>query len=349
MNRDLAHCAGFLAAALFLAAPGVHADAREKVDVVVVMTGDRLTGEIISLAYGRLTFETDYMGTVQIEWPDVVRVESPQEFLLEDVDGNMMYGSIARDGQPGYLAVAGADNVTRRVGLPQVARLSPSEARYIDRVRGSLSLGFDYAKSSNIKTLSGSFNTSYRGPETIWNFGAELNSTRDPAQGTIDRGSIEYGYRWLRPGGRFWAGVTSLERNEETGIEARYLLGGGYGSYFFQTPSNEVAALVGLAASREWATGEAGSRDSLEGMLGADWRVFDFATPKTNLTAKGILYPSITESGRYRTEASVSLRREIVSDFYLDLSLFHTYDTDPPDVLAENSDYGLITSLGYSF
>jgi hypothetical protein len=338
----------FLAGAL-LAAPAAWPGAREKVDVVVVQNGDRLTGEIISLAYGRLTLDTDYMGTVQIEWPDVVRVESPQEFLLEDVDGNMLYGRIAREGEEGYVAIAGSDDVTRRVGMPDVARLSQSEARMIDRVRGSLSLGFDYSKSSNIKTLSGNFNMSYHGPDTVWNFGVELNSTRDPAQGTIDRDSIEYGHRWLRPGGRFWAGLTSLERNEETGIEARVLVGGGYGSYFFQTDSNEVAALVGLAATREWATGEVSYQDSLEGLLGVDWRVFDFATPKTNLTAKGVLYPSLTESGRYRTEASVSLRREIVPDFYLDLSLFHTYDTDPPDELAENTDYGFITSLGYSF
>jgi putative salt-induced outer membrane protein YdiY len=349
MKTDLVSRAGFLAAVLLLAAPGVHADAREKVDVVVVTTGDRLTGEITSLAYGRLTLETDYMGTVQIEWPDVVRVESPQQFLLEDTDGNMLYGRIARDAQPGHLAIAGADNVTRRVGMLKVARISPSEAKLIDRVRGSLSLGFDYAKSSNIKTLSGNFNMNYRGRETVWNFGVDLNSTRDPVQGTIDRHAIEYGHRFLRPGGRFWAGVSSVERNEETGIEARLLIGGGYGSYFLQTSSNEVAALVGLAASREWATGQLDYQDSLEVMIGADWRVFDFATPKTNLTAKGVLFPSLTESDRYRTQSSLSLRREIVSDFYLDLSLFHTYDTDPPDVEAENTDYGFITSLGYSF
>jgi hypothetical protein len=77
--------------------------------------------------------------------------------------------------------------------------------------------------------------------------------------------------------------------------------------------------------------------------------VFDFASPKTNLTAQVVLFPSLTESGRYRTDANISLRREIVSDFYLDFSLFHAYDTDPPDVNAEKSDYGFITSLGYSF
>ena len=325
------------------------ADDREKVDIVVTFNGDRLTGEIEALAYGRLTLSTDYMGTVQIEWPDIVRVESPQQFMVEDVDGNLLYGRIERDPEKGYLAVAGSDRTTHRVGMPQVARLSQSEDRFLDRVHGSFSLGFDYTKSSDITVLSGSFNTSYRGPTSTWNFGVELNSTDDPAQGTLDRDSIEYGYRWLQPGGQFWTGLTALERNEETGIEARLLLGGGYGRYFLQTSSTEVAGLVGIAAIREWATGEDENQASLEGILGFDWRIFDFATPKTNLTAKVLVYPSLTESGRYRTDSSIALRREIITDFFVDLSLFQTYDSDPPDALAEKSDYGIITSLGYSF
>lgn len=334
-------------AALF--AGVAEADAREKVDVVVAFNGDRLTGEIKSLAYGRLALETDYMGTVQIEWPDVIRVESPQEFLVEDTGGNLLYGRIDRDSEPGYLVVAGGGE-GRRVAMAQVARLSQSEDRLLDRVHGSFALGFDYTKSSDITVLSGSFNTNYRGPHSSWSLGVEMNSTRDPLQGTIDRDAIKYSYRWLQPGARFWSGLTSLERNEETGIEARLLVGGGFGRYFLQSASNEVAALVGVAASTEWATGvEGDDRTSLEGILGAEWRVFDFATPKTNLTAKAVLYPSLTESGRYRTDASLSLRREIVSDFYLDLSFYQSYDSDPPDVAAEKTDYGVITSLGYSF
>jgi putative salt-induced outer membrane protein YdiY len=325
------------------------ASSREKVDVVIAFNGDRLTGEIKSLAYGRLALETDYMGTVQLEWPDVTRVESPQEFLVEDADGHLLYGSIVADPESGWLVVLGADRVARRVSMHRVARLSQSEERLIDRVHGSFSLGFDYTKSSDITVLSGSFNTNYRGPKTSWSFSVDLNSTRDPLQGTIDRDSIKYSYRWLQPGNRFWAGLSSLERNEETGIEARVLLGGGYGRYFLQTTNNEVAALVGTAATREWATGEADDQSSLEGLLGVDWRIFDFATPKTNLTAKAMVFPSLTESGRYRTDASVSLRREIISDFYLDLSFYQTYDSDPPDLEAEKSDYGVITSLGYSF
>lgn len=349
MNHQQASFRASLLGAACLFAAVAQGAGREKADVIVVLNGDRVTGEIKSLAYGRLSVETDSMGTVQIEWPDVVRVESPQRFLVEDVNGNLLYGQIAPDPQQGYLAVAAGGAVTRRVELRNVARLSQSEDRLLDRVHGSLSLGFDYTKSSDITVLSGSFNTNYSGAESSWSFSADMNSTKDPAQGTLDRDSIKYGYRWLRPGARFWAGLTSLERNEETGIEARVLVGGGYGRYFLQASNQEVAALIGLGATREWATGASNDQTSLEGILGLDWRVFDFASPTTSLSAKAVLYPSITESGRYRTDTSISLRREIISDFYVDLSLYQTYDSDPPDALAEKSDYGLITSLGYSF
>ncbi len=339
--------ATLLAVALLPA--GARAADRVKADVVHIANGDRLTGEIKSLAYGRLTLETDSLGTVQIEWPDVVLVESPQEFLVEDIAGNLVYGSIAADPESGFVGIAGKDRVTRRVEMARVARLSQSEDRILDRVHGSFSLGFDYTKASDITVLSGNFNTSYRGPQSSWNFNVDVNSTRDPEQGTIDRDSVRYGYRWLQPGNRFWAGLSSLERNEETGIEARVLVGGGLGRYFLQTTSNEVAAFVGVGATREWATGQADNQTSLEGILGADWRVFDFASPTTSLTARAVIYPSLTESGRWRTDSSVSLRREIISDFFFDLSFYQTYDSDPPDEAASSTDYGVVTSLGYSF
>jgi hypothetical protein len=322
---------------------------RGKVDVLVLKNGDRVTGEIQSLAYGRLALDTDSMGTVQIEWPDVVSLESAQGFMIEDVSGNLFYGHFAVEPQSGHVAVTGADQITRRLPTLQIARISQSEERVVDRLHGSFSLGVDYTRSSEITVVSGNFNTNYRGLKSSWSFNADVNSTRDPTQGTIDRNSVRYGYRWLQPGARFWAGVSSLERNEQTGIEARLLVGGGYGKFLLQSSSQEVAAVAGVGATREWATGAADDQTSLEAILGLDWQVFDFASPKTSLSARAVLFPSLTESGRYRTDANVSLRREIVTDFFLDLSFYHNYDSDPPDEFARSSDYGVVTSLGYSF
>jgi hypothetical protein len=44
----------------------------------------------------------------------------------------------------------------------------------------------------------------------------------------------------------------------------------------------------------------------------------------------------------------LTLRREIIDDLFFDLTVYYTYLTDPA-FGAENDDYGVVTSIGYSF
>ena len=39
----------------------------------------------------------------------------------------------------------------------------------------------------------------------------------------------------------------------------------------------------------------------------------------------------------------------IVSDLFWDFTIYHDYDSEPRDPLAEKADYGIITSLGWEF
>jgi putative salt-induced outer membrane protein YdiY len=332
----------------FLVLPAV-AFAREKVDVIHLKNGDHVTGEIVSLQYGELNVKTDSMGTVAIEWPDVTSVESKQQFIIEDLGGGLYYGALSTDQDNKLLRIEQSDAEAQQIQLLRVTRISPGESTFLSRLQGSFSLGFDYTKSSDISTISGTMDLAYREPTFGWAFSTDVNSTKDPVQGTLDRDTISYTYQWLRENKRFWAGLSSLERNEETGIEARLTLGGGLGQYFIQTPRSEVSGILGLAFTEEWATGDADSQSSVEGVIGGSWRIFKFNSPKVSLNTSALVYPSITESGRFRTSLNLSLRQEIVTDFYLDLSLYHSYDSDPPDVNAAKDDYGIRTSLGYSF
>jgi Protein of unknown function, DUF481 len=84
-------------------------------------------------------------------------------------------------------------------------------------------------------------------------------------------------------------------------------------------------------------------------VLGAEWRIFRFSKPETSLNSSFLLYPSLTESGRYRSELNITLSRELIEDLTFDLSYYNSYDSDPPDETASRSDYGVVTSLGYKF
>ncbi|MEE8366882.1 MAG: hypothetical protein V3S30_01060 [Thermoanaerobaculia bacterium] len=62
-----------------------------------------------------------------------------------------------------------------------------------------------------------------------------------------------------------------------------------------------------------------------------------------------IVFPSLTESGRVRMEFDASLRREVVKDFYFNLTLFDSFDNEIPVEGAEKNDWGVITSIGWAF
>ena len=56
-----------------------------------------------------------------------------------------------------------------------------------------------------------------------------------------------------------------------------------------------------------------------------------------------------TDSGRLRTQLDVNLRWELINDLFWDLNYYNTYDSDPPSGAESTSDYGIVTSIGWSF
>ena len=61
------------------------------------------------------------------------------------------------------------------------------------------------------------------------------------------------------------------------------------------------------------------------------------------------MYPSLTEIGRVRLEATGSAKREIVSDFYLALSIFDSFDSRDPTTGQAKNDWGPTLSIGWQF
>jgi len=339
-----------LAAVVALAAPAP-AGAREKSDVVVLTNGDRLTGEIKGLEYGLLELKTESLGTVRIEWPDVQRVESNYTFSVESNDGRRYYGRVAPGSNGGQLNVQDASGPVE-LAVTDVARIGQLEAGFIDRLESSVSLGFDATKSTDVSTLKLDLETEYRSEKLLARLDGYLKVTDTPDQGRLDQYEITYANEFLRPGDYYWLALGSYESNDQQGIDGRLLLGAAHGRYWIRRQDAELSTNLGVGFVQEWAAGaEAGGSDqaSAEGLLGLQWKVFRFRDPETSLTSRIVLLPGLTETGRYRAKSSISLRHEIVKDFYVDLSFDGSYDSEPPTDDADSLDYALASSLGYKF
>lgn len=343
-------CRRWVGCVLVLLASGWQpADARDKTDVITLRNGDQVTGEILTLQYGQLQLKTDDMGTVLIKWDAIATIESRYFFDVEQIGGERFYGVLGSTPDGSQVIVHGPSGSLHQIQTERVTRIAKLESTFWSRIDGSFSIGYNFTKSTDITVVSGQFDATYRSEKLVASLSADVNSSTTPEQGTLDRDQIGFTNRWELASRNFWAALVNLERNEELGIEGRVQLGGGFGRYLYQSPHSEVAAYVGAALNREWVTGNEGAQESAEGVLGGSWRIFKLDSPKQSLTSQLVLYPSITESGRYRGKADVSYRQEIVKDFFFDLSFYYDYDNQPPGDATAKDDYGLVTSLGYTF
>jgi hypothetical protein len=148
-------------------------------DVVVMKSGDLITGQVKKLEHGQLFIETPYVATpIPVDWLQVERVESDARYQLEMADGKRFAGSIEK------IATGGNQNADFRIEDAGIAtRLPASDVVAIEsqkssmwkQMKGSVDFGFSYASGSGDTAVNLDTATSYR--STKFQIGTRLNSS----------------------------------------------------------------------------------------------------------------------------------------------------------------------------
>jgi hypothetical protein len=328
-----------LAASPALAAP--------KVDVVVLQNGTRVVGEIRSMRRGRLELKTDDMGTLQVEWGNVVQVTAPEFFEVEDMEGALYFGSLRPGKAEGALDVA-ADWGESSVLVGRVARIELVKKSFWDRFRGSLDLGASYTSATELFQLEGDGELRFRKPK--FEASAEANAvlTQQPEVEDTRRSSLAVGYARLFANRQRLFARGTLEQNRELGFDLRSSVLGGWGYMLARDARNELVGGAGLALNREKPV-EGESTTNLEATFGFDWANFAYDFPNTDVRITAFGYLGITQWGRFRLESTASLRREIFGDFYVGVKAYESYDSEPATAGAHKNDWGTALTVGYSF
>lgn len=333
-------------AALLL--PATMSFARAKTDIVVLVNGDHITGEIKSLYRGILSLSTDGMSTIGIEWDEISQIKSQYYFEIEDQDGYKYYGTpeLTEDGE---VRVTRRDAVVS-LGKYQVVRITPIEKTFWNRISGSVNLGISYTKGSRIGRVDFSFNANYREEKNYIELRLTSNLTAEEERESIQRseGILKYQRLFQR---RLYSDLTgSSFRSDEQGIALRLSLSLGLGAHVVQTNSHVLESTLGLSINREWATDPTVSPTrNVEGVVSVGYSIFKYNTPKTNLASSATVLPRLPDFDRWRVDVSIELTQEIVSDFIIVLTFWDNFNNKPPSEDAAKNDWGITTSFGYSF
>ena len=245
---------------------GTAAWAQGRTDVVTLLNGDRITGEIVELSRGRLELKTDDAGTLEIEWDNVATLVAVRRFEVETSDGRRLLGSL---GPPAsrVLAVQTAEGLAS-LPMTEVTRVTPIGASFWKKLEGSVDAGFTYTHSSGVAQTTLNTDTIYRRPAFLFKLTSSATVTqRSDGTEDDDRSAISFAYNRYRGRRLLVGGYASLESNESLGLKLRSQVGGVAGLRLVNSNKAQVEVSAGLVVNDERGVDAEATRN-VEGIVG---------------------------------------------------------------------------------
>ena len=319
-----------------------------RTDTALLVNGNVVTGEIESYEFGSLEYSTDSMGTVKIDWEDIVGLTSNQNLQVEVSNGTRFLGNREAAEDRSHINVI-TEHGPVELSMDRIIRITPIDVsdKLVYRLEGGMSLGLNSQSGSGVTIFDATADVRYR--TELYLVGITLNSsvTDQPSEETQSNHTARLNYQRFRPNRWYTDWFSSWERNDELGIENRVSLGAGLGRYVVQTNRNQFSLMAGLQATRSEFTGEDPGATVGEGRLQIRY-LHRNLKPESSINFTMNVFPVLEDFSNYRTETSLILDRELINDLDFRIDIFHKYQSEPPST-GEKTDTGVITSLVYSW
>jgi len=317
-----------------------------QIDSLTFTTGDYVLGEISSMQKGILTIETDYSDSdFTIEWKKITGIFTESQFLINLSNGDKYFGTLESQSETTIQIVTDADEILV-VDNDDIVYLSAYDDKFLDRLNASISVGLDMAKSRNLRQFSTRSSLGYKAEK--WNAGAsfyKLSSVQDAAE-DIKRTESDVSFSYLLPYKFYGIATLSYLSNTEQSIDSRINAQLGVGRYFVQNNDLDWGLKLGANRNIERYTNDTEDRESWEGLLGTDLNIFDLGD--LDLLFSIMVYPGITEAGRWRADNKFDIKYEFPMDFFIKMGFSLNYDNQPADGASE-TDYVFNISVGWDW
>jgi hypothetical protein len=322
--------------------------AHDKTDVVTLKNGDRFTGEIKGVAREALEFDTDAVGTINIEWPHIASITSTFDYEVEVTTGERFFGSFEASDTSGELKVVGDDG-ERRIPLSEVFSITPIGRGFWKRLNGNVNFGFSYTQSNQAVQYSLIAAAHYQNRKYL---GSGLfNSIFNTQEGVDSTSQQSAGLRVTRKlkkaNGVY--GTVQLQSNPAQGFDLRSVVGGGYDWFLEHRPDKHLIVNAGLVYDREEIVGSSQIDNSAEIAVGLQAANYSLSHPARTISLTFDTFTSVTGESRFRAQLNFNLTWQIINNFNLGISLLDSYDSRPPTVDSEKNDMSLSLSVGYSY
>ncbi|UNY99623.1 DUF481 domain-containing protein [Zhouia spongiae] len=298
------------------------------------------------MSKGVLTIETDYSDDdFKVKWIEIEKIISTQDFLVTLKNGNRIKASEINHKENSDEIILKEDNfATTVIKVDDIVFIRQIKKDFISRLDASLSFGFNFTKSKNLKQLTVRSTLGYT--TNFWSLDGSYNSVRNNQDQSdeIHRTDANVSFNYFLKKDRFVLFSSEFLTNNEQPLDLRLTHKAGYGKYIIHNNRMYLGTGGGIASNNENYFNNADDRKSGElfGLIEVNMFDYENISLLSNLT----IYPSLTEKKRWRTNFKIDLKYDLLLDFFIKLGLTYNYDNKPVEGAAYD-DYILQTTFGW--
>ncbi len=316
-------------------------------DSILLSNNDLLVGEIKKMDKSVLILKTKYSDSdFKIKWQNVLNIKSNRLFIVSMEDGQRLNSSInSIDSKSGLVNLdSGVNSFEEK--LIDIIYLEPIGRNFLSRLTIDVDFGMTLAKANNLKQITSNISGTYLANKWKANGYYKTVFSKQDGSADINRmdGEITANY-FLR---NDWfvqlSGVYLSNDEQKLKLRSTYKAGAGY--YFIHNNRMSFGAGTGFARTNENYIDDTASKNSSELYLAAGFNKYDIGD--LSLMTSAVLYPSLSEKGRYRADVNLDLKYDLPLDFFIKMSLTYNWDNQPIEG-ATTDDYVFTTSFGWEF
>lgn len=320
-------------------------------DSLILKNNDVIVGEIKSLDKGVLTIETDYSDKdFLVEWSGVKEIFCKSRFLITLRNGQRLNGTFYTidSGKTllieGYASHKDTAALHLRETLKDVVFLKGLQSDFWSRVTANIDIGITMTRANNLRQLTGNTKLGYLADK--WSLDMYYNDLRSKQDSIALTRRTEAGISYIFYLQRDWFAFSSITflTNTEQALKLRSTGKLGMGKYFLHTNRRYWSGNAGLSYNKENFSNKTPSRNSLEGYVGSEISLFDVGD--LNFFNSVFIFPSFTESGRWRSDIRLDTKYDFPKDFYAKFGLTLNYDNRPA-IAGKEVDYVFAFSVGW--
>ena len=318
-------------------------------DELVLKNGNHVTGKVVRLVDGKMSFKTDMAGEITVAMSNIQTFSSDEPLTINLRDKTSFKQKVSA-AQPGRFTVEGTDALpAQEFAVADIVSINKPAPKWT----GNVSLGIT-STHGNTKTemVSASASLSKRTEKDRSQLSADYAKGDQEDPDTGQTVTIE---NWWRAKGKYDYFLSKkmygyldgrYEKDDVAQLDRRTIIGVGTGIQWIESEVMNFSTETGLASLYEKFDNQTDSNSELSTQLGY---YFDRKlNAKAKFTHDLTYYPSIDKFSDYFLTSTAGVRVDFDSNFFMNFKVIFYYDVTPA-VGAHSTDVKYFLGVGYSF